>query len=81
MCPGCIASTAIMVAGAGSTGAILAVCIDRLRRFLRATGLGLFRERKGEMNMATSEERDKGTRKRATDRVVRKLRSTGYQHS
>lgn len=81
MCPGCIASTAITVAGAGSTGAILAVCIDKFRRFFRATGLGLFRERKGEMNMATSEERDKGTRKRAPDRVVRKLRSTGYQHS
>lgn len=65
MCPGCIASTAIMVAGAGSTGAILAVCIDKFRRFFRATGLGLFRERKGEMNMPTSEERDKGSRKRA----------------
>lgn len=60
MCPGCIASTAIMVAGAGSTGAILAVCIDKFRRFFRATGLGLFRERKGEMNMATSEERGRG---------------------
>ena len=81
MCPGCIASTAMMVAGAGSTGGILAVCLDKFRIFFRATGLGLFRERKGEMNMATSKERDKGTRQRAPDRVVRKLRSTGYQHS
>ena len=43
MCPGCIASTAMMVAGAGSTGGILAVCIGKFRKFFRASGLGLFR--------------------------------------
>ena len=32
MCPVCIASTAAMVAGAGSTGGILAVCIGKSRR-------------------------------------------------
>ena len=36
MCPVCIASTATMVAGAGSTGGILAVCFGTLKRFFRA---------------------------------------------
>ena len=44
MCPGCIASTAVMVAGAGSTGGILAVCINKFRKFLRKNGLGLFQK-------------------------------------
>ena len=43
MCPGCIASTAMMVAGAGSTGGILAVCVGKLRKFFRTNGLGPFR--------------------------------------
>ena len=38
MCPVCIASTAVMVAGAGSTGGILAVCIGKFRKFSRANG-------------------------------------------
>jgi len=33
MCPACIASTAVMVAGAASTGGILAVCIGKFRKF------------------------------------------------
>jgi hypothetical protein len=44
MCPACIASTAVMVAGAGSTGGILAVCIGKFRKFLRANRLGLFQK-------------------------------------
>jgi hypothetical protein len=32
MCPVCIASTAAVVAGAGSTGGILAVCIGKFRK-------------------------------------------------
>jgi len=44
MCPACIAGTAIMVAGGGSTGGILAVCIGNFRKFFRATGLGLFQK-------------------------------------
>jgi hypothetical protein len=44
MCPACIASTAVMVAGAGSTGGILAMSIGKFRKFLRVTGLGLFRK-------------------------------------
>jgi hypothetical protein len=41
MCPACIA-TAVMVAGAGSTGGILAACIGKFRTFFRANRLGLF---------------------------------------
>jgi hypothetical protein len=44
MCPICIASAAVMAAGAGSTGGILAVYIGRFRRFFRASGLGLFQK-------------------------------------
>jgi hypothetical protein len=44
MCPACIASTAVMVAGAGSTGGILAVCIGKFRKFFRANRLGLFQK-------------------------------------
>jgi hypothetical protein len=35
MCPVCIANTAAMVAGAGSTGGVLAVCIGKLRNLFR----------------------------------------------
>ncbi len=45
MCPACIASTAVMVAGAGSTGGILAVCIGKFR-FFRVNHLSLFQKRK-----------------------------------
>jgi hypothetical protein len=44
MCPVCIASAAAMAAGAGSTGGILAVYIEKFRRVFRASGLGLFRK-------------------------------------
>ena len=44
MCPACIASTAVMVAGAGSTGGILAVCIGKLRKFRTANPLGRFQK-------------------------------------
>ena len=33
MCPACIASAAVMAAGAGSTGGILAVCIGKFRKY------------------------------------------------
>jgi hypothetical protein len=46
MCPVCIASTAVMVAGAGSTGGILAVCIGKFRQFFRSNRLGLFQKAK-----------------------------------
>jgi hypothetical protein len=44
MCPACIASTAVMVAGAVSTGGILAVCIGKFRKLFRADRLGLFQK-------------------------------------
>jgi hypothetical protein len=44
MCPACITSTAVIVAGAGSTGGILAVCIGKFRKFFRASGLGRFQK-------------------------------------
>jgi len=43
MCPACITSTAVMVAGAGSTGGILALCIGKFRTLFRANRLGLLR--------------------------------------
>ena len=39
MCPVCIANTAVMVAGVGSTGGILAVCIAKFRDFFRVNRL------------------------------------------
>jgi hypothetical protein len=44
MCPACIASTAAIVAGAGSTGGILAVCIGKVRSYLRGNRLGLLQK-------------------------------------
>jgi len=44
MCPTCIESAAVMVAGAASTGGILAVCIGKVRRFFREVGLTLFQK-------------------------------------
>ena len=42
MCPTCIASTAVMFAGAGTTGGILAVCIGKFRKFFKANSFSLF---------------------------------------
>ena len=50
MCPACIASTAVMVAGVGSTGGILAVAIGKVRKFFRVTGFGLFQKTKEKSN-------------------------------
>jgi hypothetical protein len=62
MCLACIASTAVMVAGAGSTGGILAVCIGKLRKVFRANRLGLFQKTKGEIrwHQAKRETRNMG---------------------
>ena len=46
MCPACIENTALMVAGAGSMGGVLAVCIGKFRKFFTASGLGLFHKTK-----------------------------------
>jgi hypothetical protein len=42
MCPACIASAAVIAGGAGSTGGILAVCIGKIRKVFKASGLSLF---------------------------------------
>jgi hypothetical protein len=39
MCPACIESAAVVVAGAASTGGFLAVCIARFRRLFRVSRL------------------------------------------
>jgi hypothetical protein len=39
MCPACIASTTVMVAGASSAGGILAVCIGKFRKIFKANRL------------------------------------------
>ena len=46
MCPVCIASTAVMVARAGSTGGILAVCIGKFRKFFRVSRLEMYSRNK-----------------------------------
>ena len=46
MCPACIASTALVVAGAGTTGGILAVCIGKFGKFFRMNRLGLLQKTK-----------------------------------
>jgi hypothetical protein len=42
MCSACIAGTAVMVPGAGSTGGILAVCIGKFREFFTVHRFGPF---------------------------------------
>jgi hypothetical protein len=46
MCPVCIASTAVMVAGAGSTGGILALCAGKFRRLFKANRPGAIQKTK-----------------------------------
>jgi len=46
MCPACIASTAVVVAGVGSTGGILGVFFGKFRKFFRASSLGLLEKTK-----------------------------------
>jgi hypothetical protein len=46
MCPACIENTALMVAGAGSMGGVLALYIGKFRKLFRASSLGLFNKTK-----------------------------------
>ena len=51
MCPACIANAAVMAAGVGSGGGVLAVCIGRFRKVFGAKVFGanrpgLFQKRK-----------------------------------
>jgi len=45
MCPACIESTVVVIAGAGSAAGILAVCIGKFRK-LRASGFALIQKTK-----------------------------------
>ena len=46
MCPACIGSAAVMVAGAASTGGVLAVCLSKFRKFFSGSNLGPFHKTK-----------------------------------
>jgi len=46
MCPVCIANAAAMVAGAGSTGGVLAVCMGKVKSFLTTNRPGPFQKTK-----------------------------------
>jgi hypothetical protein len=46
MCPACIENTVVMVAGAGSTAGILAVCIGKVRKFFSASSFVLIQKAK-----------------------------------
>lgn len=57
MCPACIESAAVMVAGAASTGGVLAVCIARFRRFF---GVSRLWHRERAITPLRRDERQKG---------------------
>jgi len=46
MCPACIASAAVMAAGTGSTGGILALCIGKIRKVFRPSRRDLLQKKK-----------------------------------
>jgi hypothetical protein len=46
MCPACIASTAVMVAGVGSTGGIVAAYIGKVTKFFKTNCFSLFQKTK-----------------------------------
>jgi hypothetical protein len=56
MCPACIANAAVIAAGAGSTGGILAVSIGKFNKVFAASGLGLFQKIKGEIKWQQAKE-------------------------
>jgi hypothetical protein len=56
MCPLCIATAAVMAAGAGSTAGILAVCLGKFRRLFGVDRTDLFqKERKIRWQQARTE--------------------------
>jgi hypothetical protein len=46
MCPDCIESAVVVVAGVGSTGGILALCLSKFRKFFRAKSVSPFHKTK-----------------------------------
>ena len=63
MCPACIASTAVVVAGAGSTGGILAVCIAKFRNYFRANRHNLYQKAKEKLRWQQAKRETKTTGK------------------
>ena len=53
MCPVCIANAAAMVAGAGSTGGVLAVCIGKIKKLFTADRSGLFKKLRRDKRQTT----------------------------
>jgi hypothetical protein len=49
MCPACIASAAVIAAGAASAGGILAACITKFKTLFKASGLKSISHKQGEM--------------------------------
>ena len=46
MCPACIENAAVVLAGAASSGGILAMCIGKLTNFFRASNFALCQKTK-----------------------------------
>jgi hypothetical protein len=63
MCPGCIASTAAIVAGAGSTGGMLALCIAKCKEFFIMTRPDLAHRAKGETKWQQAQKKVRRTGK------------------
>jgi hypothetical protein len=63
MCPVCIASTAAIVAGAGSSGGVLAVCIGKFRKFFGASGFSLFQRTKEKIKWQQAKRETRNTGK------------------
>jgi malic enzyme len=63
MCPACIASTAVMVAGAGSAGGILALCMGKFKNFFRADRFGLFQKTKEKLRWQQAKRETRSTEK------------------
>jgi hypothetical protein len=80
MCPVCIASTAVMIAGAGSTGGVLAVCIVKFKSVFKSSRS--FSARRNTIAKSKeTEERRKGQVDMNTPPIVWQQASRGHQQS
>ena len=75
MCPACIESAAVVAAGAGFMGGMLAVCIGKFRKMFGANAVGLFQKIKEKQNGNEQAERQRAgegasRNENATDRLA-----------
>lgn len=63
MCPACVESIALIVAGAGSAGGILALCIGKFRKLIRANRLGLFQKTREKLRWQPAKRETRNTAK------------------